>query len=184
MPPVAEKPSQGAVVKHPNTPFLRQRPSFSSIKHSDVKAIARQVARRLSEREACSVIGLPLSTWTAYKAKHPEIVQYWFEQERSSQIIGHLDVIENAQSKDWRAADRLLALKDPTRFGKEQSSALPATSNAVDALLLNALTRVYGVTVNIEQGAGSIVSNAPAQLTVDTSPVDGNLVAPPPESKQ
>ncbi len=137
--------------------LLRPRPTWYRINLGDCRAIAEHVSRQLTEQEACGVIGLNYDTWKHYKARHLSTIKHLFETARTKRILGSMEHIERAQTKDWRAADRILALTDPSRFGRDQVGQQVATNDALGVLLIGALSKVYGA-------PATVVSTSPPEL--------------------
>lgn len=130
------------------------------INREDIQSIARQVVRGLTETEACMVLGLDYQSWRKFKEKMDrrrwdELVAY----ERGNRIDGMMGSIELHTLKDWRAADRLLTLAAPERFGKEAVTNIDArqvTVLADEATATRLLASIYG-------------DPAPAQPAIDVS---------------
>lgn len=119
------------------------------INREDVQSVARQVVRGLTETEACMVLGLDYKSWRKAKERIPtdkwqELVAY----ERGNRIDGMMGSIESHTVKDWRAADRLLTLAAPERFGKEAITNIDARQNitvlADEATATRLLASIYG----------------------------------------
>lgn len=159
--------------------LLKPRPTSSRIKLADINFIADCVAKRLTESEACRLIGIQPENWQVYKNRHKAIIAPFFEATRAAQLHSHVEVIERAQTKDWRAADRLLSIKAPERFGKEQSGQQVATNDALGVLLLGALSKVYGTPSVVVSPSVAELPAPPGQPVLDVVETTSSEKTPP-----
>jgi len=118
----------------------------------DAEAIAELTAKGLNESEACSRLQLKKESWFNWKHRNPDKSSELITRIRANRLANLLGEIETAAKgdaergirHDWRAADRLLAITSPERFGRTQESAPPAPM--VNIAVLDSLSRlVYSV---------------------------------------
>jgi hypothetical protein len=118
----------------------------------DAEAIAELTAKGLNESEACSRLQLKKESWFNWKHRNPDKSGELITRIRANRLANLLGEIETAAKgdaergirHDWRAADRLLAISAPERFGKSQETAPPAP--VVNIAVLDSLSRlVYSV---------------------------------------
>ncbi len=193
MPPVAEKPpittkrtvSGGVATRNANKPSIfHPKPSTHRISLADIESIATITAKGVTESGACAKIGINFQSWRQFKLRHKVTYEYAFNAIKEGQLLAHLETIEAATVKDWRAADRLLAIKAPERFGKEHTGQQVATNDALGVLLLGALSKVYGSTPQTTvdttpQPLATIGDNAPQALIVDIVATTSSEKTPP-----
>jgi len=118
----------------------------------DAEAIAELTAKGLNESEACSRLQLNKDSWFNWKHRNPDKSGELITRIRANRLANLLSEIETASRgdaergirHDWRAADRLLAITSPERFGKAQESTQPVP--IVNIAVLDSLSRlVYSV---------------------------------------
>jgi hypothetical protein len=134
MPAVAELPATTDTTQ-PNGTTARIRPC-------DVNAMAKLVAKRLTEVEACGVLGIKIQAWKNWKMRVGKDLAFedLLARVRGKQLEAHLRNIEDAERgkgaherADWRASAHLLKVKSPERFGDQQASPVQVTVNSVSA---------------------------------------------------
>ncbi len=126
----------------------------SKITMLDCRDIADLVAKRLTETEACSLLGIEPKIWWSWKTNHKNAAEFTnvLTRVRASQLQAHLANIEDAQygknghRPDWRASDRLLQIKDRERFGVQGHETTVNVSVYAEQSRTLALKSVYGTT--------------------------------------
>jgi len=122
------------------------------ITETDAKDIAEMTAKGLNETEACAMLKITRDSWYNWKSRNADRFGEIFTHVRGNRLKNLLSEIETAAKgdaergirHDWRAADRLLAISAPERFGKAQETAPPA--QVVNIAVLDSLSRlVYSV---------------------------------------
>jgi hypothetical protein len=111
-------------------PSLPKKPRHH-ITIADVEAIASLViTRRMTETEACALLGIKSPAWYQWKARNgnDRRNEDILARTRAARIHSQIANIEdgavgvgNHKRADWRAADRLLGIMDPSRFGQQQA---------------------------------------------------------------
>lgn len=134
----------------------------------DAENIAQIVAKRVTETGACAILGIKFATWAQWKMRNANKFDELLARIKEQQIYGHMQAIEAAQVKDWRASDRLLQIKAPERFGAKGEPQQVNVSVVAEPTLLRALQSAYG------QSQQALA--APGQSSVDVEVL-------PPESK-
>ena len=118
----------------------------------DAESIAELTTKGLNESESCARLGLSRDAWFTWKHRNPERASEIITRIRANRLANLLGEIETAAKgdaergirHDWRAADRLLAISAPERFGKAIESA--PTAPVVNVAILDSLSRlVYAV---------------------------------------
>ncbi len=124
---------------------------------------------RLNETEACKTLEINPKVWRNWKDRNKSAEKYddALTRLRAGFIKGRIDTIKRAENKDWRAADRLLQIVAPERFGSRQESAPVQVAVIAENTLLKAIERVYGA------------QSSAANLSVDTSAPVKTLVDNP-----
>ena len=99
----------------------------------DVEAISQLITtRRMTDSEACSLLGLSPSSWFKWKSlsKNGGRNADMLTRARSAAIDMHVKNMEDGaigagahKKADWRASHALLGLIDPTRYGQQQAQA-------------------------------------------------------------
>lgn len=99
------------------------------IRFEDCDLVAQLVAKRLTETEACAVLGLNPAQWYNWKTKRRNEGRFDAElaRIRGSKVRACIETLEEAGTRtnpktgmiDWRAHDRLLDRLDPQRFGPQ-----------------------------------------------------------------
>lgn len=118
----------------------------------DAESIAELTTKGLNESESCARLGLSRDAWFTWKTRNPDKAGEIITRIRANRLANLLGEIETAAKgdaergirHDWRAADRLLAISAPERFGK----AIETTPHApvVNIAVLDSLSRlVYSV---------------------------------------
>jgi hypothetical protein len=104
--------------------------------------MAKLVAKRLTEVEACGVLGIKIQAWKNWKMRVGKDLAFedLLARVRGKQLEAHLRNIEDAERgkgaherADWRASAHLLKVKSPERFGDQQASPVQVTVNSVSA---------------------------------------------------
>jgi hypothetical protein len=118
------------------TPVERKRRRVQ-ISRRDVREVAKLVAKRLTEAEACECLGIRPRTWYGWREIHRNQAEYagLLTRVRGQYIRANLREMEKASvgqgghRPDWRAADRLNAIVAPDRYAAPQPppAELPAT---------------------------------------------------------
>ena len=90
----------------------------------DAVAVASLCAKRASEREACAHLGISYSTWAHYKSKNSNAEQFTeiLDAIKGAKIAAHLENIELASKKDWRASECYLEKTMPDRFSNRAAA--------------------------------------------------------------
>jgi hypothetical protein len=111
----------------------------------DVDEIAKLMIEGLNQREACYSIGIKPDTFDKWKSLHKNspVFTEALTRMRAAYIQGRLKHIHNAEAKDWRAADRLLQIAAPERYGSKGEQQAPASSG-LEVFVIDALKRVFG----------------------------------------
>lgn len=110
-----------------------------------VEKLTDLVVQQLTETEACQILGIKPETWFTWKCRRNNESKYveLLSRHRAQFIKSRMDTIQRAEVKDWRAADRLLQITAPERFGVKQQTG-PVLIAAVDNNVLStALSRVF-----------------------------------------
>lgn len=133
-----------------------------------VDAMAELGAKCMTEPEACALLGIAYQTWANWKwlAKNNEKYSEALTRVRAKFIQGRLATIERAETKDWRAADRLLQIAAPERFGQQRQDHNVNVQVSGDKTLLDSLRKVYEL------------SHSPAKQLADSKAVDVEIVPP------
>lgn len=101
-----------------------------------VKAMAKCAARRMTDREACALLGIKYDTWAHWLMNHRNKEQYAaaIDEFTAAKIDAHLSNIEDAsrgkgphQRADWRASEAYMELTIP-RFSKAETAPAPAVT--------------------------------------------------------
>jgi len=129
----------------------------------DVRAIAKLVARRLTESEACEVAGILPETWTKWKNRHGHDARFVriLTRVRATYIKGNFEQMEKAAGgkggirHDWRAADRLNAIVAPDRYATPQPP--PPASPAPALPTLNVWIGAAYAQCQADAQAGAVV---------------------------
>jgi hypothetical protein len=133
----------------------RQR---AKITRQDVREVAKLVAKRLTEAEACECLGIRPRTWYGWRENHKNQAEYsaLLTRVRGQYIRANLAQMEKAAAgkggvrHDWRAADRLNAITAPDRYAAPQSppAELPAAvpPSVVNCWIALALPRGLRIT--------------------------------------
>jgi hypothetical protein len=103
----------------------RQR---AKITRQDVREIAKLVAKRLTEAEACECLGIRPRSWYGWRESHKNQAEYTalLTRVRGEYLRANLAQMEKAAAgkggvrHDWRAADRLNAITAPDRYAASQ----------------------------------------------------------------
>lgn len=113
-------------VLEPLKPSIRRK-----ITLSDLGAIAEYVANRVTEVEACSMLGINYHVWQNWKGRNANNVKFETALSRikGEGIKTHLDRISKASEAvnaktgipEWRASEAYLKLSDPARFAAPPS---------------------------------------------------------------
>jgi len=141
-----------APVSTTDQPLNQVKRRARRITWQDCEAIASQVAKRLTESEACHNLGIEPRVWFLFKNKAANLdkIQALLERMRGAQIKAHLENIEQAERgqgpharADWRASAHLLAIKAPDRFSDRvqasQQASQPMIAESTLRLVLDKL---------------------------------------------
>ena len=144
----------------------------------DAEAIASQVAKRLTETEACLNLNIPVKLWFQFKDRNgnrPKVEEL-LTRMRAGQIKAHLENIELAETgsgpharADWRASHALLAMKSPERFGTQAGGQQP-TAQVDTAHLAKVLALMISAT--------SQINNGPPPQVIDVQPLQIDNTGP------
>lgn len=157
---------------------------------STIAAIARLVAKQLSESEACHRLGIKPQQWFTWKSRHNRSEKFaeLLEAFRADRIDSLIERIEkSADGKggvkypDWRAALALLKIADMKRFGDTPATGQPqqiTTNNTV--ILIEAVKRAYAQVLSAEPSPAALPpattdlngDGQPESLTNDSKPVE------------
>lgn len=127
-------------------PIVRRKKSCR-ITIETVEEIADLVANsRLNETEACKVVGINPLVWHNWKHRNKSSEKYddCLTRLRAKFIAGRVATIKAAETKDWRAADRLLQIVAPERFSPKHEQQPINVAVVADSTLLAALDKAYG----------------------------------------
>ena len=117
----------------------------------DAEQIAEDVAEaRLTETEACLRLKIRPESWFQWKSRHGNSARFEHvvARVRAVTIKSNVQAIRNSSQgiglkyPDWRAADRLLAIADPSRYGREAGAEQAQTPVNI-TVMVEALGRVY-----------------------------------------
>ena len=115
----------------------------------DAEAIARHVARGLTEVDACHLLGIAPPSWWNWKkrTKNARKSAELFARAlggRKNNLLGEMEKAAcgtGGVRHDWRAAQALAGIVDP-RLGGQQQPALQATSAAIDEPALRRIAEI------------------------------------------
>jgi len=181
------------------------------ITKADADSIAKASAKGLSEKAVCLRMGFEPTVWYRWKAENRDYYNTVFEIARENRVESLMAEVETASQggndacgrpirHDWRAADRLLAITDPSRFSQRVSEA--PVSQTVSVTILAELSRlVFGeqpaidisasgdaIAALADAGPGEVINApsdnvvTPAAIVVSESPA--NAVIRKPRRKQ
>ena len=115
----------------------------AQITRKDVENIARLVAKRLTEAEACECLGIRPRTWYGWRETHKNQTEYsaLLTRVRGQYLRANLAEIEKAAGgkagvrPDWRAAAHLTQVVAPERYLPQQPQpALPTPAGVSSTL--------------------------------------------------
>lgn len=119
------------------------KPKARKLSLSDAEDVAKLVAIRLNESEACRKLGINPRTWISWKSRkrNGEEFQALFDRIRGEKIAFLIGSVESAVGQknektgltDWKPAAELLKITFPDRFG-------PKTEVNVNAQLVLGMT--------------------------------------------
>jgi hypothetical protein len=115
-----------------------------------VNSIADLVVKQLNETEACKIVGINPKVWDNWKRRHRNSMEFdgALTRLRARFIQGRMNTIQAAEAKDWRAADRLLQIVAPERFGHSGNQSVAVVAIMPENVLVSAMKRVYGASAS------------------------------------
>jgi hypothetical protein len=130
--------------------YIRAKPRHKfrrRITPEDAADFARLMALRITDQEACGMLGLSVTGWRQWRARHPEFEDL-YAQIRGAKIEAHMGNIESQAPEDWRASQAWLQLTSPERYSARALAFAeqPTIVNTVNVELFNqAVTLIYGL---------------------------------------
>ncbi len=119
-------------------PVARQR----AFRPSDIDEVAALMAKRHSERMACSLLGIRYQSYANWKckARAQGKLDEHFTRQRAIQFDAHVKNIEAAEPQDWRASKALIEMKFPELDPKNFQS---IEARGIAPISIEAMKRVY-----------------------------------------
>jgi hypothetical protein len=137
-----QTPEAGTIAQLPT----RARRRGCRLTLGDARDVAALCAKRCSEAEACATLGIPISSWHHWKARvrNSDEFREILDAIRGAKIQAHLDNIEKASQKDWRASECYLEKTIPDRFARSAASVeINAPVGAIDDATLNKVLAMF-----------------------------------------
>lgn len=142
LPPVNPKPLELVPSEVSEVKVTRRR----KITPADIEKMGELLSKRVTETGACLILGIKPATWWQWKERHATKFEELLTGIKETQILAHMENIERAQVKDWRASRELLAMKAPERFSNNANSQQSTVIIGDSGMLQQALKRVFSDT--------------------------------------
>jgi len=161
----SNSPAKDAVTK-PNLPLGLSKLRKLRIGPAEIRGMGELLAQRLTETEACGVLGLAPRSWFRWKARQRNGGRFatLLEEITGQKIAAHFSNIEQAafgagphKKADWRASSYVLSATAPNRFASTggvsvQVNVMPPP---IPPAVISTMTRaIYGQpsTVGVKSG--------------------------------
>ena len=140
----------------------------------DAEAIAEQVAKRLTETEACYNLGIVPKSWYCFKQKHGREQQFaaLCTRMRAAKIQDCIDKVdkcgngEGMKQPDWRAKAFLLQVIAPERFNMSQNL---QPQNQPSTTVISDFTKALAVAMqSLQPAKAEVIDVTPVKQIEDT----------------
>lgn len=153
----------------PETPIVRTK-RRRKITLETCYEIAQFVAKGLTESEACSLLDIKPETWYDWKCdrRHDPRYAEALTRVRAEFVRDRLATIKQAENKDWRAAQALLAMTLPERFSNNRQTASTVQVAVMSNDILAALGKSFEGRIQPQQSPCQLPNKSPKSLPDST----------------